>query len=510
MLPKCGQGLAWRHLDEAGIPRYPKPQEQALSENGGISGLLILRTGIMEAHCFVNRITGYLSLEINFDLYYHFNSNSCKIILKSILPNTSTAIEMVSYYIFKKNFLKPGIGCRRFLSALILAISVGYSDLLSAELQPIPEVIQSTYDFPEIAATSWILADYQTGWILGGKNIDDRIEPASLTKLMTSYLIFDALKAGRLNEQDMVFISNEAYKAIGSRMYIEENSQVSVMDLLRGLVIQSGNDAAIALAEHYGGTEDSFAKIMNRKASELGMANTRFTNSSGLPDPGHYSTLRDMTLLSIELIRNFPDYFKLYSELEYTYNKITQQNRNMLLTRDSSVDGLKTGYTRKAGYCLIATANRGGFRLVAGVLGAKSKLNRADQVHALIRYGYSAYESIDVLEKDTHVMTIPMLMGEENEATVGVTEVIRLVYPKATRDRLSASFDLPGYVDAPLVNGQQVGFIQVKYDDLPVLRSSLHVIGDYSEGPWYKRIFDKTKRKIEGWFGSSTAENRVE
>ncbi len=374
--------------------------------------------------------------------------------------------------------------------------------MVNAELKPIPQVIRSNHDFPKVKATSWILADYHTGWILGGENIDDRIEPASLTKLMTSYLIFDAIKTGKLNEHDMVFISNRAYKAVGSRMYVEENSQVSVIDLLNGLIIQSGNDAAIALAEHYGGSEESFAKIMNQTAAELGMINTRFTNSSGLPDSGHYSTLRDITLLSMSLIRNFPDYFKLYSELEFTYNNITQQNRNILLTRDSRVDGLKTGYTKIAGYCLIATANQEGFRLIAGVLGANSKMKRAEQAHGLIRYGYYAYDSIDLLKKNAHVVAVPMLMGKEDEFSVGSDKEIRLPYPKETKQKLSASFELPEEMDAPLSNGQQVGFIQIKYDKQPVLRSSLHVIGDYPEGPWYKKTYDLAKHVILGWFDS--------
>ncbi len=393
---------------------------------------------------------------------------------------------------------------RLAIGTLLLVIGVAFSNLASAELRPIPQVIQPMNDFPEIEATSWILADYQTGWIIGGKNIDDQIEPASLTKLMTSYLIFESLKAGRLNKEDLVYVSNIAYRAVGSRMYIEQNTQVSIIDLLRGLVIQSGNDAAIALAEHLGGTEKSFAKMMNRKAAELGMKNTQFTNSSGLPDPDHYSTLRDITILSISLIRNFPDYFQLYSELEYTYNNITQKNRNVLLTRDDRVDGLKTGYTNRAGYCLIGTANEGNFRLIAGVIGAKNKIIRANQVHGLIRYGYSSYDSIDVLKKNTAVVGIPLYMGNKAEVAVGVAEGIRLIYPKTKRDKLSASFELPKTIDAPLTNAQQIGYIQIKYDNQPILRSSLQVIGDYPEGPWHKKIIDQTRRLFGRWFSSST------
>lgn len=399
-----------------------------------------------------------------------------------------------------KGFHNPNIRVGSWLTVLLIPMIIGYSSLAKAELNQAPDIIQSRFALPEINADSWILADFHTGWILGGKNIDTQVEPASLTKLMTSYLIFEALENGRLNEEDLVFISHNAWKSIGSRMYIEVNSQVSVIDLLKGLVIQSGNDAALALAEHYGGSEKSFAKIMNQKASELGMHNTHFTNSSGLPDPDHYSTLRDMTLLAISLIRNYPDYFKLYSELEYTYNDITQQNRNVLLTRDNSVDGLKTGYTRKAGYCLIGTANREGFRLIAGVMGSKSRSKRANEVHSLIRYGYSAYESLEIAKPNAAIANVPMMMGFEDEASVGVPEGIRIVYPKATRDRLTASFELPESIDAPLSNGKSVGFIQIKYEGQPVLTASLHVLQDYAEGSWHRQLFDRTKRFVLKWF----------
>lgn len=387
--------------------------------------------------------------------------------------------------------------CGQSISLILLGlVCIGFSGLASAELKPVPAAIKSYHDPLEIDAESWILADYDTGWILGGKSIDARIEPASLTKLMTSFLIFEALKTGRLHENDLVFVSNNAWQAIGSRMYIEAHSQVPVIELLKGLVIQSGNDASTALAEHYGGSEASFAKLMNKKAAELGMTNTRFANSSGLPDINHYSTLRDLTLLAMALIRNFPEYYKMYSELEYTYNNITQQNRNMLLTRDNSVDGLKTGYTKKAGYCFIGTAKRDGFRLIAGVMGSKSRSKRAEQVHALIRFGYSAYESMEALKPNTNIVSIPMMMGVVNEAWVGVSQGIRIIYPKATQDRLSASFELPDSINAPLSKGLPAGHIQIKYDSQPVLRASLHVMEDYAEGAWYKKLFDQAKRML--------------
>lgn len=365
-----------------------------------------------------------------------------------------------------------------------------------AELADMPDVIRSSSGFPEIGAKSWILADFNTDWILGGENIDRRMEPASLTKLMTSYLVFEALKTERLKEDDPVFVSHAAWKAVGSRMYIEVNTQVPVIDLLKGLIIQSGNDAALALAEHLGGTEKGFAERMNRKAAELGMKNTRFQNSSGLPEPDHYSTLRDMTLLAISLIRSFPEYYKLYSELEYTYNGITQQNRNVLLMRDSTVDGIKTGYTRNAGYCLIGTANRDGFRLVAGVMGSRSRAVRANEVHSLMRFGYSVYDGVMAFRPDSRIASVPLWLGLEREAPVGVSRNLGIPYPKGTRDKLVATLELPEGLEAPLPQGREVGQIQIKYDGEKVYETSLHVLHDHAEGPWYRKILDRITRFV--------------
>ncbi|MYD76741.1 MAG: D-alanyl-D-alanine carboxypeptidase [Gammaproteobacteria bacterium] len=390
----------------------------------------------------------------------------------------------------------PNPGRRHLLAfriALVLTLLV-CSAVGRAELADMPDIMKFPSGLPEIGAKSWILADFNTGWVLGGENIDQRMEPASLTKLMTSYLVFEALKTGRLKEDDPVFVSHAAWKAVGSRMYIEVNTQVSVIDLLKGLIIQSGNDAALALAEHLGGTEKGFAERMNRKAAELGMRNTRFQNSSGLPEPDHYSTLRDMTLLAISLIRDFPEYYKLYSELEYTYNGITQQNRNVLLTRDSAVDGIKTGYTRNAGYCLIGTANRDGFRLVAGVMGSRSRAVRANEVHSLMRFGYSVYEGVIAFKSNSRIASVPLWLGREREAPVGVSRNLGIPYPKGTRDKLSVALELPEGLEAPLPQGQEVGHIRIKFDGKKVYGAPLHVLHDHAEGPWYRKIMDRIIR----------------
>ena len=240
----------------------------------------------------------------------------------------------------------------RFKS-FILIISLLYSSFAFSALVEIPELVKSSVATPEVEAKSWVLADFETGWVLASKDADLKIEPASLTKLMTSYLVFDALTSKDIQMEDLVHISKKAWQTGGSRMFVQVDTKVSVLDLIQGLIIQSGNDAAVALAEYIGGTEEGFASRMNLMAAKIGMINTNFTNSSGLPDDNQYSTARDLTALSLSLIRDFPDLYRYYSQREFTYNDITQQNRNILLDRDPTIDGLKTGHTKNAGYCLI-------------------------------------------------------------------------------------------------------------------------------------------------------------
>jgi D-alanyl-D-alanine carboxypeptidase (penicillin-binding protein 5/6) len=366
----------------------------------------------------------------------------------------------------------------------------------NAQIVEIPEAIKSEVPLPVINTKSWILVDFETGWILGSKDSDLRIEPASLTKLMTSYLVFDALQKSELTLEDLVYVSERAWKTGGSKMFIQVDTRVSVLELIQGLIIQSGNDAAVALAEHIGGTEEGFAARMNLMASKLGMVNSSFTNSSGLPDENHYSTAHDLTLLSISLIRQFPELYKYYSQLEYTYNDITQQNRNVLLTRDPTVDGLKTGYTKNAGYCLIGTAMREQTRLVATVTGSEGKSARAKEVQSLLQYGYGAYDGLRVYSPGESVKILPLWMGNEVEASIGVDKILGVIYPKGKKEYLSAALELPESLEAPIASGQQVGFIQVKFDGEPVLRRSLKVNQNYEEGPWYSQLLDSLKKMI--------------
>ncbi len=383
----------------------------------------------------------------------------------------------------------------RLLALLVLPFWLLCPPAYSA-LIDIPESVKSPVPVPEIVARSWVLADFETGWILGSQNADLRIEPASLTKLMTSFLVFESLKAGKISYEDMVYVSRKAWKTEGSRMFIQVDTRVRVRDLIQGLVIQSGNDAAVALAEHIAGSEDEFAARMNLKAAELGMTNTRFTNSSGLPDDDHYTTARDITLLAMNLIRRFPDLYHYYSQREFTYNDITQYNRNILLDRDPTVDGLKTGYTKKAGYCLIGTALRDNIRLIATVTGAKNKIVRADQVQSLLQYGYNSYDGVIVYGPGEPVRILPLWMGQQSQASVGVMQNLAVQVPSGKTEGISVTLELPDSLEAPIERGTEVGQIQIRFDDQPVRESSLHVTETYEEGSFPSRILDWFKRLV--------------
>ncbi len=361
-------------------------------------------------------------------------------------------------------------------------------------LGDIPGAMKAKVPPPDAPVKSWMLVDFESGWVLGSKNRDLRIEPASLTKLMTGFLVFEALEKGEIRIDDKVYVSRKAWKTGGSRMFIQVDTHVDVENLLKGLIVQSGNDAAVALAEHLGGSEEGFAVRMNHKAQELGMVNSHFTNSHGLPDENHYSTAEDILILSRALIRNFPERLALYSTREYTYNDITQKNRNVLLWRDPTVDGLKTGYTKAAGYCLIATANRDGMRLIAIVTGADRRKTRADAVQSLLRYGYATYDGLLLYRPGDEVTRVRLWMGEEKEAGIGVSGQLGVVYPKGKRERLSAALDIPESLEAPLDSGTDVGSIQVKYNGTPVLERRLYLNADYSSGPWWSRLKDSVLR----------------
>ena len=320
---------------------------------------------------------------------------------------------------------------------------------------------------PAIAARSFLLLDYHSRQTLAAQNASERVEPASLTKLMTAYLTFAALKQKRIEPAQTVPVSERAWKAEGSRMFIEPRKAVTVEELMRGMIVQSGNDACLALAELVGGSEEAFAKMMNEQAQRLGMKNTNFMNSTGLPNPQHYSTAQDLALLAIAIIRDFPEYHPLYAMKEYRYNNVTQANRNRLLWTDPTVDGMKTGYTENAGYCLIASARRGERRLLSVVLGAASETARAAESQKLLNYGFQNYDSVKLYEKSQTVTSLPVWKGMINSVKAGFLDDLYVSLPKGQADKVKASLESRQPLLAPVATGQPIGVMKLTLDGKP-------------------------------------------
>jgi D-alanyl-D-alanine carboxypeptidase (penicillin-binding protein 5/6) len=320
---------------------------------------------------------------------------------------------------------------------------------------------------PPIAAKAFVLNDFNSGQALVSHNANNRIEPASLTKLMTAYLTFKALKQKTLKTDQIVPVSTRAWKSEGSRMFIEPNKPVSVEELIKGMIVQSGNDACVALAEAIGGSEEVFAQMMTREAKRLGMNNTNFMNSTGLPHPQHYTTAQDLSLLATAIIRDFPEYYPYYSIKDYRYNNITQSNRNRLLWVDPTVDGMKTGFTDNAGYCLITSARRGPRRLVSVLLGANSEAARATESQKLLNYGFQFYDTAKLYDKNQAVSTVKVWKGSSNTVKAGFPYDLYMSLPKGTADKLKASVETQQPLLAPIAAGQKIGTLRVELEGKP-------------------------------------------
>ena len=320
---------------------------------------------------------------------------------------------------------------------------------------------------PPIAAKTYLLLDFKSGQLLASQNPDERVEPASLTKLMTAYLAFSALKQKTIRPDQMVPVSTRAWRTEGSRMFIEPSKPVTVDELIHGVIVQSGNDACIALAETIAGSEEVFAQMMNREAQRLGMKNTHFANSTGLPHSQHYSTAQDLALLAAAIIRDFPEYYPLYSLKDFRYNNITQANRNRLLWLDSTVDGMKTGYTENAGYCLITSARRGEQRLISVVLGTASESARAIESQKLLNYGFQVYDGVRLYGKNQPVATLKVWKGSGDSVKAGFAGDLYLSLPKGQIDKLKASVESLQPLLSPISAGQKVGIMKLTLDGRP-------------------------------------------
>jgi len=373
---------------------------------------------------------------------------------------------------------------------IILILAAVLLQTVQAAALPVPKP-------PAVGAKGYILEDYHSGRVLAEKNADERLEPASITKLMAAYVLFKEIKAGSIGLADQVTVSERAWRMPGSRMFIEVGKQVSVEDLLKGMIVQSGNDATVALAEYLAGTEETFADYMNRYARELGLTGSHFVNATGLPDPEHYTTARDIARLARALIAEFPEYYKWYSQKSFTYNGITQQNRNKLLWRDPSVDGIKTGHTESAGYCLVTSAQRNGMRLISVVLGTKSEEARAAASQALLNYGFRFYETHKLYDAGSKLADARVWKGERETFPVGLSETLYITIPRGRYRDLKASMKIPGRIIAPVEKGREYGSVQVRLEDELVAEKPLVALDSVAEGAIWQRLLDEARLYFE-------------
>jgi len=363
---------------------------------------------------------------------------------------------------------------------------------------------------PQLGAKSYILVDFNSGRTLVEHNADARIEPASITKLMTAYVVFAELAQGNISLEDMVPVSERAWRTGGSRMFIDPSMQVSVEDLIRGMVIQSGNDASVALAEYVAGSEEAFAGLMNHYSEQLGMTHTHFMNSTGLPDPDHYTTARDIAILSAATIRDYPDHYSWYSEKEFTFNGIRQHNRNTLLWRDPAIDGLKTGHTEAAGYCLAASAMRDGMRLVSAVLGSDSESNRASETQTLLNYGFRFFETVQLYEAGKEIASARVWKGLTEQVTLGLTEPLFVTIPRGRYDDLEAQVQIEPQLSAPLEAGQVVGTITVELGDDLIASRDLVTLDAVAEAGFFGSAWDSVKLWMNDMFEDEEEESSTE
>ncbi len=375
---------------------------------------------------------------------------------------------------------------KRFLAALLVTTFVSPAHAVF----PMPAP-------PSVDARSYLVVDFNSGAEVAAHNADERTEPASITKLMTAYAVFHELGAGRLDLDDEATISERAWRTPGSRMFIDVNTRISVADLLKGMIIQSGNDASVALAEHVAGTEAAFADLMNAHAERLGMDGTNFTNATGLPDPELYTTARDIVALTRAMISEFPEYYAWYSEREFTWNGIRQTNRNTLLWRDSSVDGVKTGHTESAGYCLVTSADRDGMRLVSVVFGADSERARADISQTLLNYGFRFFESHRLYDAGTELARAQVWKGAVETVPVGLRDALWVTIPRGQYRRLDATMDLQTQTMAPVDEHARLGRVKVMLGDELVAERPLHALAPVPEGSLWRRMVDSVRLWFE-------------
>lgn len=376
-----------------------------------------------------------------------------------------------------------------FISAFLALFAPAVIAQPASDMLPVPPA-------PTLATRAYVLRDFNSGQLLASQRPNERIEPASLTKLMTAYLSFTAIKQGRLSLTQSLPVSEKAWRTEGSRMFIEPNKPATVDELLRGMIVQSGNDACITLAEGIAGSEETFATMMNQQAQRLGMANTHFVNSTGLPHPQHYTTAQDLSVLATAIIRDFPEFYPLYSIKEYSYNNITQPNRNRLLWQDPFVDGMKTGHTESAGYCLISSAKRGGMRLISVVLGTASDSARTVESQKLLNYGFQFFDSARLYQKGQSIANLRVWKGSQDMLKAGFNQDMYVALPKGQQQRLKAEMTTTQPLLAPLSVGQKVGSVKFSLDGKLVAEQPLESLDNVR----IANIFGRTWDAMRLWF----------
>jgi len=390
---------------------------------------------------------------------------------------------------------------KKFLLLVTIAIALPLAAMAqNTPPRPIPTPPRGlpTPAAPTLGANSYILVDFNSGDVLVESNPDMRVEPASITKVMTSYVVFSELTSGNISLKDTVTVSEIAWRTGGSRTFIEPSMQPTIEELIKGMVIQSGNDASVALAEHLAGTEEAFAGLMNHYAVQLGMTNSHFINSTGLPHENHFTTARDVAILSAALIQDFPNFYRWYSEKEYSFNNIRQHNRNNLLWRDPAVDGLKTGHTEAAGYCLAASAKRDGMRLISVVLGSGSESSRVNESQSLLNYGFRFFETIQLYKSGQELAQGKVWKGEAEQIRLGITDELFVTIPRGRYDDLDAQVEMRPELIAPIVEGEEVGQISIRLEDAEITSRGLVALEGVAEAGFFGRTWDG----MSMWFGS--------
>jgi len=353
---------------------------------------------------------------------------------------------------------------------------------------------------PEMDNTAYVLMDYNTGEILAQKNANEALPPASLTKMMTSYIIEQRLASGDLKEDEQVLMSPNAWcrgSSSQSCMYVPVNKTASVIDMLRGIIIQSGNDASKAMAEHIAGSESSFAILMNEQAENIGMENSHFVNATGMPDEGHEASALDLAKLARAIIKNSGDYYSIYAEKEFTYNGITQGNRNALLITDPTVDGLKTGHTDAAGYCLVASSNREGMRLISVIMGTKSQQARADQSRELLNWGFGHFTTVTKAPDGQFVSKLPVWFGEADEVELATGDNLQILTSKTQKNKITTVVDIPESLEAPIKKGQEVGKMMAVIDGKAVASVPIIATNDIEQSGFMSRTWEHIVRWVK-------------